>query len=92
VIEASPVKDITANAFNTLLSTNYQGNSHTFREYAINVKPDIKPEQIEIRKVTGTLQREISPAYKNYTVYYVFEIPVLNYTLVRAIRKVINAC
>jgi hypothetical protein len=82
VIEASPVKDITANAFNTLLSTNYQGNSHTFREYAINVEPDIKPEQIEIRKVTGTLQREISPADKNYTVYYVFEIPVLNYTLV----------
>jgi hypothetical protein len=58
-------------------------------EYTINVEPDIKPEQIKIRKVTGTLQREISPAnkngiyaYKNYTTYYVFEIPVLNYTLV----------
>lgn len=82
VIEASPVKDITADAFNTLLSTNYQGNSHTFREYAVNVEPDIEPEQIKIRKVTGTLQREISPADKNYTIYYVFEIPVLNYTLV----------
>jgi hypothetical protein len=58
-------------------------------EYTFNVEPDIKPEQIKIRKVTGTLQREISPAnkngiyaYKNYTTYYVFEIPVLNYTLV----------
>jgi|GEM_PF-379327 len=102
VIEVSPIKDITADAFNTLLSTNYQGNSHTFREYAINVEPDIEPEQIRIRKVTGTLQREISPADisptdisptdisptgisstdKNYTIYYVFEIPSLNYTLV----------
>ncbi|RXA14202.1 hypothetical protein EQO05_15225, partial [Methanosarcina sp. MSH10X1] len=103
VIEVSPVKDITADAFNRLLSINYQGNSHTFREYAINVEPYIKPEQIKIRKVTGTLQREISSgsksknyadtnlafdtgynthASKNYTIYYVFEIPVLNYTLV----------
>ena len=89
VIEVSPVKDITADAFNRLLSTNYQGNSHTFMEYAVNVEPDIKPEQIKIRKVTGTLQREISPAnkngiyaYKNYTTYYVFEVPVLNYTFV----------
>jgi hypothetical protein len=82
VIEASPVKDIAADAFNTLLATNYQRNSHTFREYAINVEPDIEPEQIKIRKVTGTLQREISPADKNYTIYYVFEIPALNYTLV----------
>ncbi|MGB9941093.1 MAG: hypothetical protein ACPK8D_14900, partial [Methanosarcina sp.] len=114
VIEVSPVKDITADAFNTLLSVNYQGNSHTFREYAINVEPGIRPEQIKIRKVTGTLQREISPngkndtysdkneiyaekndtysdksdiyassyADKNYTIYYIFEIPVLNYTLV----------
>jgi len=103
VIEVSPVKNITADAFNRLLSANYQGNSHTFREYAINVEPDIKPEQIKIRKVTGTLQREISsggkhknyadanPAFdtgynthssKNYTIYYVFEIPALNYTLV----------
>ncbi|AKB44626.1 DUF7286 family protein [Methanosarcina vacuolata] len=82
VIEVSPVKDITADAFNTLLSTNYQGNSHTFREYAINVEPDIEPEQIRIRKVTGSLQREISPTDKNYTIYYVFEIPALNYTLV----------
>ncbi|MGB9941343.1 MAG: hypothetical protein ACPK8D_16180, partial [Methanosarcina sp.] len=100
VIEVSPVKDITADAFNTLLSVNYQGNSHAFREYAINVEPDIKPDQIKIRKVTGTLKREISPADKdtvyadknntyannypdkNYTIYYVFEIPVLNYTLV----------
>lgn len=97
VIEVSPIKDITTDAFNTLLSTNYQGNIHTFREYAINVEPDIKPEQIRIRKVTGTLQREISPADtspadispadispadKNYTIYYVFEIPALNYTLV----------
>ena len=58
-------------------------------EYTINVEPDIKPEQIKIKKVSGNLQREISPAnkngiyaYKNYTTYYVFEIPVLNYTLV----------
>ena len=96
VIEVSPVKDITADAFNTLLSANYQGNSHAFREYSINVEPDIKPEQIKIKKVTGTLKREILPGGKsknyantnlpvytgyntltgkNYTIYYVFEIP-----------------
>lgn len=82
VIEASPVKDIAADTFNTLLATNYQGNSHTFREYAINVEPDVEPEHIKLKKVTGILQREISPAEKNYTFYYVFEIPILNYTLV----------
>ncbi|MCC4771208.1 hypothetical protein FXV91_13860 [Methanosarcina sp. DH2] len=81
-IEASPIKDITAESFNRLLSANYQGNSHTFREYAINVEPDIEPEQIKVRKVEGTLQREISPADKSYTIYYIFEIPVLNYTLI----------
>ena len=81
-IEASPLKDITAEAFNRLLSVNYQGNSHTFMEYAVNVEPDIEPEQIKVRKVNGTLQREISPSGKNYTIYYIFEIPVLNYTLV----------
>jgi hypothetical protein len=81
-IEASPIKDITAEAFNQLLSANYQGNSHTFMEYAINVEPDIEPEQIKVRKVNGTLQREISPSDKNYTLYYIFEIPFLNYTLV----------
>ena len=59
MIEVSPVKDITVDSFNRLLSANYQGNSHTFMEYAVNVEPDIKPEQIKIRKVRGTLQREI---------------------------------
>ncbi len=81
-IEASPIKDITAEAFNRLLSANYQSNSHTFMEFAINVEPDIEPEQIKVRKVSGTLQREISPSDKNYTIYYIFEIPALNYTLV----------
>ncbi len=82
MIGESPVKDITADSFNRLLSANYQSNSHTFMQYAVNVEPDIKPEQIRIRKVRGTLQREISPPTKNYTIYYVFEIPVLNYTFV----------
>ncbi|AKB69157.1 DUF7286 family protein [Methanosarcina mazei] len=81
-IEAGPIKDITTESFNRLLSANYQGNSHTFMGYAINVEPDIEPEQIKIRKVNGTLQREIFPSDKNYTIYYIFEIPVLNYTLV----------
>lgn len=81
-IEANPIKDITAEAFNQLLSANYQDNSHTFMEFAINVEPDIEPEQIMIKKVNGTLKREISPSDKNYTIYYIFEIPVLNYTLV----------
>jgi len=81
-IEASPIKDITAESFNRLLSANYQGNSHTFMEYAINVEPDIEPEKIRVRKVNGTLQREISSSGKNYTIYYIFEIPLLNYTLV----------
>jgi len=82
MIEVSPVKDITADSFNGLLSVNYQGNSHTFMQYAVNVEPDIKPEQIRVRKVRGTLQREILPTNKNYTIYYVFEIHVLNYTLI----------
>jgi len=81
-IEASPIKDITAEAFNQLLLANYQGNSHTFLEYAINVEPDITPEEIKVRKVNGTLQREIFPSDKKYTIYYIFEVPVLNYTLV----------
>ncbi|WP_048181069.1 DUF7286 family protein [Methanosarcina siciliae] len=86
-IEASPIKDITAEAFNQLLLANYQSNSHTFLEYAINVKPDITPEEIKVRKVNGTLQREISSddkkyTNKKYTIYYIFEVPVLNYTLV----------
>jgi len=82
LIGVSPVKDITVDSLNKLLSVNYQENSHTFMQYAINVKPDIKPEQIKIKKVKGTLRREIYPANKNYTIYYVFEIPVLNYTFV----------
>jgi hypothetical protein len=84
LIEISPVKDIAAESFNKLLSANYQGNSHTFMEYAINVNPDIKPEQIKIRKVRGILQKDnsSSPDNRNYTIYYVFEIPSLNYTLV----------
>ncbi|WP_410509073.1 hypothetical protein RSJ42_02035 [Methanosarcina hadiensis] len=81
-IETNPIKDITAESFNQLLSANYQGNSHTFMEFAINVEPDIEPEQINVRKVNGTLQREIFPSDKSYTIYYIFEIPVLNYTLV----------
>ncbi|WP_440945435.1 DUF7286 family protein [Methanosarcina sp. T3] len=86
-IEASPIKDITAEAFNRLLLANYQDNSHTFLEYAINVEPDIEPGQIRVRKVNGTLQREISSddkkyTNKKYTIYYIFEIPVLNYTFV----------
>ncbi|MDR7665242.1 hypothetical protein RG963_05480 [Methanosarcina sp. Z-7115] len=82
MLEVSPVKDITVNSFNRLLSANYQGNSHTFMEYAINVEPDITPEQIRIKQVKGNLQRETRSEDKNYTIYYVFEIPVLNYTLV----------
>jgi hypothetical protein len=82
MIELSPVKDIAADSFNRLLYANYQGNRHTFMQYALNVEPRIKPEQIRIREVKGTLHREIFPSNKNYTLYYVFEIPVLNYTLV----------
>lgn len=82
MIEMSPVKDITADSFNRLLYANYQGNRHTFVQYALNVEPWIKSEQIKIREVKGTLSREIFPSNKYYTLYYVFEIPALNYTLV----------
>ena len=82
IIGVSPIKEITTDSFNKLLSVNYQGNTHTFMQYAINVEPDIKPEQIKIKKVKGILHREINPTGKNYTIYYVFEIPLLNYTLV----------
>ncbi len=81
-IEVSPVKDITVDCMNQLLAQNYQANMHTFREYAINVQSDLKPEQLEIRRVNGTLKREINPTDQTYTIYYVFEIPNLNYTLV----------
>ncbi len=81
-IEVSPVKDIAVDCMNRLLAQNYQGNMHSFREYAINVHPDLKPEQLEIRKVNGTLEREINPTDQTYTIYYTFEIPNLNYTLV----------
>ncbi|MGB9929720.1 MAG: DUF7286 family protein [Methanosarcina sp.] len=91
MIEISPVKDITANSFNRLLAANYQDNTHTFMQYAINVEPDLKPEQVKIRKVEGTLQREISSPDKKYTIYYIFEIPSLNYTLVDLeSRKTVN--
>ena len=82
MIDTNPIKDITANSFNKLLSANYQDNTHTFMQYAVNVEPVLKPEQIKIRKVEGTLQREISPTDKNYTLYYIFEIPSLSYTLI----------
>ena len=72
LIEVSPVKDITADSFNRLLSANYQGNSHTFMEYAVNVEPDIKPEQIKVRKVRGTLQREIHPVLTKITLFITF--------------------
>ncbi|WP_440956486.1 DUF7286 family protein [Methanosarcina sp. Mfa9] len=81
-VEVSPVKDIAIDCMNRLLAQNYQDNMHTFREYAINVQPDLTPEKLEIRKVNGTLEREINPTDQTYTIYYVFEIPNLNYTLV----------
>ena len=81
-IGTSPIKDITAEHLNNLIAANYQYNLHTFDRYAINVKPNIKPEQIIIRKVNGTLDREINSTSKVYTIYYTFEINNLNYTLV----------
>lgn len=81
-IGTSPIKDITAEHLNNLIATNYRYNLHTFDQYAINVEPDIKPEQIIIRKVNGTLDREINSTSKVYTIYYTFEINNLNYTLV----------
>ncbi|MCL7411681.1 MAG: hypothetical protein M8350_07750, partial [Methanosarcinaceae archaeon] len=81
-IGTSPIKDITAEHLNNLIAANYQYNLHTFDQYAINVEPDIKPEQIIIRKVNGTLDREIDSTDKVYTIYYTFEINDLNYTLV----------
>ncbi|HJH29465.1 MAG TPA: hypothetical protein C5S51_07215, partial [Methanosarcinaceae archaeon] len=81
-IGTSPVKDIAADYLNKLIAGNYQHNLHTFYQYAINVEPDIKPEQIIIRKINGTLDREINPTNKVYTIYYTFTIKDLNYTLV----------
>ncbi len=81
-IGTSPIKDITVEYLNNLIAGNYQYNLHTFDQYAINVEPDVKPEQIIIRKVNGTLDREINPTDKIYTIYYTFEIRDLNYTLV----------
>ena len=81
-IGTSPIKDITAEHLNKLIAGNYQYNLHTFDQYAINVEPDIKPEQIIIHKINGTLDREIKTPDKIYTIYYTFEIKDLNYTLV----------
>ncbi|MDD3043802.1 MAG: hypothetical protein PHW56_12885, partial [Methanosarcinaceae archaeon] len=81
-IGASPVKDLTADCLNRLLYQNYQDEMHTFMDYAINVEPDIKPDDIFIEKVNGSLEREINPTGKTYTIYYVFKIPNLHYTFV----------
>ncbi|HJH31194.1 MAG TPA: hypothetical protein C5S50_03185 [Methanosarcinaceae archaeon] len=76
------VKEIAADHLNKLIAINYQDNRHTYNQYAINVEPDIKPEQITIEKVDGTLEREINPTNTSYTIYYTYTIKDLNYTLV----------
>lgn len=81
-IGSSPIKDLTADCLNRLLYQNYQDEMHTFMDYAINVEPDIRPEQIIIENVNGSLGREINPTGKTYTIYYVFKIPNLNYSFV----------
>lgn len=79
----NPVKDITAYHFNDYIRSNYQGNLHTFNNYAINVAEEVKSSQIEIGRVNGTLARQIDRSQEtDYTIYYTLTIHDLNYTFV----------
>ncbi|MCD4704235.1 MAG: hypothetical protein K8R64_08105, partial [Methanosarcinaceae archaeon] len=81
-IGMDPVKDITANRFNELISQNYQHNDHRFGDYAINIGSDITPSQINIEHVNGTLGRQLKSTNSSYQIYKVFTIRDLKYTLI----------
>ncbi|MEL4306233.1 DUF7286 family protein [Methanococcoides sp. LMO-2] len=81
-VAMNPVKDISANHFNELITGNYQYNNYVYDRYAINVEPDIEPYRILIEEINGTLERQINDDNRTYPIYYTFTIRNLNYTLV----------
>ncbi|WP_440953243.1 DUF7286 family protein [Methanococcoides sp. FTZ1] len=81
-VAMNPVKDISAKHFNELVTGNYQYNSYVYDSYAINVEPDIRPRQIIIEEINGTLERQINDDKRTYPIYYTFTIRDLNYTFV----------
>ncbi|QLC50409.1 hypothetical protein HWN40_09240 [Methanolobus zinderi] len=84
-VGSNPLKDIAASHFNEFLEDNYQGNLHTFNNYAINVEQNISASRIKIGTINGTLKREIERSAgddTDYILYYTMSIDNLNYTLV----------
>ncbi|MBN2110367.1 MAG: hypothetical protein JW705_04680, partial [Methanosarcinaceae archaeon] len=84
-VGSNPLKDIAACHFNEFLEDNYQGNLHTFNNYAINVEQNISPSRIRIGFINGSLEREIGRSGEqdeDYILYYTMSIDDLNYTLV----------
>ncbi|WP_236622735.1 DUF7286 family protein [Methanococcoides methylutens] len=81
-VAMNPVKDISAKHFNELITGNYQYEQYVYDKYAINVEPDIHPQQILIEEINGTLERQINDDNRTYSIYYTFSILDLNYTLV----------
>ncbi|TGC10570.1 hypothetical protein [Methanolobus halotolerans] len=84
-VGSNPLKDVTASHFNDLLESNYQGDLHTFSNYAINVEQNISASRIKIGTINGTLKREIGRSEAentDYILYYTMSINDLNYTLV----------
>ncbi|MDW7731454.1 MAG: hypothetical protein SCH66_03375 [Methanolobus sp.] len=84
-VGSNPLKDIAASNFNEFLEDNYQGNLHTFNNYAINVEQNISASRIRVGTINGTLKREIERQAgddTDYILYYTMSIDDLNYTLV----------
>ncbi|NPE27718.1 hypothetical protein HNV12_06995 [Methanococcoides sp. SA1] len=81
-IAMDPIKDITAKRFNELITGNYQDETYVHGRYAINIEPDVKPYQIVIEGINGTLDRQIGHDNNTYIIYYKFSIKDLNYTFV----------
>lgn len=80
------VKDIIAHRFSSLIRQNYQEDLYKINTYSFNVNPDVRPEQIVIKKVNGTREGsgqgygdEISD--QMYTLYYIIEVKGLEYIL-----------
>ncbi|NPE31025.1 hypothetical protein HNV12_24335, partial [Methanococcoides sp. SA1] len=81
-IAMDPVKDITAKRFNELINGNYQNETYVYARYAINIEPYIKPYQIIIEGINGTLDRQIEHDNTTYIIYHTFSIKDLNYTFI----------
>ncbi len=86
IVGPDPVKDIIAHRFSSLIRQNYQNDLYKVNTYSFNVNPDVRPEQIVIKKVNGT-REDLESGYgdeiadKIYTLYYIIEVKDLEYIL-----------